>query len=308
MQLPQGWDKLTLIWLKRWSMDIQFFQTFLKVAKLGNMTQAAEQLNFTQPTITGQIRSLEQHFGVMLFERIGKKLYITDAGRELIVYAERILTAFNEGEKALSALPEKINLGVGTAIVNYILFPYLQAFQQQAPKCSVAIEMCHTSPMVIKGILENRFDLGFIQNEVTVDYLIGFEVFKEELVWIAHPKLMEKLNNSNNMSDYPLLVYKEGGLFRSLYENTLGRKRFEPTIEYNDSEAMKNAILQGLGCGALPMTMIKNLLKDGTLIEFTNIDRPAFTVWVVFHRDKMLSPAAMNLIKILQRGNSITMK
>jgi DNA-binding transcriptional LysR family regulator len=83
-------------------MDIQFFQTFLMVAKLGNMTQAAEKMNFTQPTITGQIRTLEQHFGVMLFDRVGKKLYITDAGRELIDYAEKLLSTYDEAQKALS--------------------------------------------------------------------------------------------------------------------------------------------------------------------------------------------------------------
>ena len=84
-------------------MDIQLFQTFLIVAKLGNMTQAAEQLNFSQPTITGQIRALEQDFGVMLFDRVGKKLFITDAGRELIDYAEKILTTYDVAQKALSA-------------------------------------------------------------------------------------------------------------------------------------------------------------------------------------------------------------
>ncbi|XER12157.1 HTH-type transcriptional activator CmpR [Sporomusa aerivorans] len=87
-------------------MDIQFFQTFLIVAKLGNMTQAAEMLNFTQPTITGQIRTLEQHFGVKLFDRVGKKLYITDAGKKLINYSERLLSVYNEAQEELSIHPE----------------------------------------------------------------------------------------------------------------------------------------------------------------------------------------------------------
>lgn len=283
-------------------MDIQFFQTFLLVAKLGNMTQAAEQLNFSQPTITGQIRTLEQHFGVMLFDRVGKKLYITDAGRELVAYAERLLAVYDEAHRALSAHPGNISLGIATTTVNYMLVPFLREFQQQAPKCSVAMEMCPNSAAVIKGIMENRFDLGFVQNEVTADCLVGFEVFREELVWVGHPRLAEKFGHSANILDYPLLIYKAGGLFRTLYEKTLGRRKIEPTIEYSDSEAMKNAILQGLGCGALPMIMIRPFLEDGSLIEFTNIPRPAFSVWVVFHRDKTLSRAAMNLIKILQGG------
>ena len=281
-------------------MDIQFFQTFLMVAKLGNMTQAAEQLNFTQPTVTGQIHALEQDFGVMLFDRVGKKLFITEAGRQLVDYAERLLTTYDEAQKALSAHPGNIKIGIGTTTVNYILTPYLQAFQQQMPECSVTMEMRPNAAAVAKGIAENRFDLGLIQKELSVDYLTGFEVFKEQLVWVVHPTLAEKFKDSADISDYPLLIYKSGGLFRKLYEQTLGRKKNEPAIAYNDAEAMKNSILQGLGCGALPLNLAKQLLEDGSLIEFANIPRAAFSIWVVYHKEKMLSRAAMKLIKILK--------
>jgi len=283
-------------------MDIQFLHTFLMVAKLGNMTQAAEQLNFTQPAITGQIRALEQDFGVMLFDRVGKKLFITDAGRELIDYAEKLLTIYDEAQKALSAHPGHIKIGIDTTTVNYFLAPYLQAFKEQVPQCSVTLEMCASAAVVPKGLAENRFDLGIIQKEMSLDYLTGFEVFKEQLVWVAHPGLAEKLNNSTDIRDYPLLEYKVGGLFRSLYEKVLGleRKKNGPSIVYNDSEAMKNSILQGLGCGALPLNMVKKLLADGSLVEFTNVPRPDFGVWVVHHREKKLSRAAMTLIRILK--------
>lgn len=82
-------------------MDIQLFRTFLSVAKLSNITKAAEQLNFTQPAITAQIRMLEEHYGITLFERIGKKLYITEAGRELTTQAQMLLTDFYEFNTAM---------------------------------------------------------------------------------------------------------------------------------------------------------------------------------------------------------------
>ena len=75
-------------------MDIQLFQTFCLVAKLNNITQAAEQLNFTQPAVTAQIRMLEERYGITLFERIGKKLYITEAGRAMLSNAETLLLAY----------------------------------------------------------------------------------------------------------------------------------------------------------------------------------------------------------------------
>lgn len=281
-------------------MDIQFFNTFLTVAKLGSMTQAAQRLNFTQPTITGQIRTLEQEFGVRLFERVGKKLYITDAGRKLLDYAEKLMALYDEAHEELRIQPEKVKLGLAAAMINYIMLPFLQEFQKRQPECSVSMEMCPNTAVVVKGLLENKFDLGFTQNEVSIESLTGFEVFKEELVWVVHQQAAKACQGSTNIADYPLLSYKKGGLFSTFYEKTLEKGRLKPVIEYSDSESMKNAILQGLGCGALPLMMIKPLLAEGTLIEFSSIDRSAFTIWVVYHRDKVLSPAAMNLLQIVQ--------
>ncbi|MDU4961598.1 MAG: LysR family transcriptional regulator [Sporomusaceae bacterium] len=280
-------------------MDIQFFHTFLMVAKLGNMTQAAEKLNFSQPTITGQIRVLEQHFGVRLFDRVGKKLFITDAGQELIAYAEKLLATYDDAYRALSTHPDSLNLGIGATAAAYILFPRLQQLQQMH-KCSVTMEMCHVTTAVVKGITENRFDLGFVQNGIPAECLNGFEVLKEQLVWVVQAKLAAQRGHSENILDYPLLGYKAGGSFRTLYENSFGSKPVDCVIEYNDSETMKNAILQGLGCGALPLIMIKPLLKAGVLLEFTAMPRPGFSVWVVFRRDKKLSRAAEYLLELFR--------
>lgn len=87
-------------------MDIQLLKTFCMVARLGNITQAAEQLNFTQPAVSAQIRTLEEHFGVPLFERIGKKLYITEAGRYLVEPAEKMLSLYSETSIILAVSPQ----------------------------------------------------------------------------------------------------------------------------------------------------------------------------------------------------------
>jgi DNA-binding transcriptional LysR family regulator len=286
-------------------VDIQFFRTFLVVVRLENMTQAAEQLNFTQPTITGQVRALEQHFGVMLFDRIGKKLYITEAGKALADYAEKILALHDEAQKAISVIPATIRLGIATTAVNYILAPYIQAFQKQEPHCSISMEMCPNSSVVVKGIMDNRFDFGFVQNEVTAEKLTGFEVFKDLLAWVVQPKLAAQYGGCGDAAEYPLLGYKRGGLFYELYEKALGRMKNAPVLEYSDSEAMKNAILQGLGVGALPMVMIGKHLDDKSLIELKQVPRQAFSVWAAFHKDKVLSRSAMQLIKILQKPAQI---
>lgn len=283
-------------------MDIQLMRTFLTVAKLSNMTQAAEQLNFTQPTITGQIRTLEQHFGVMLFERVGKKLYITAAGQKLIDYAEKIVTALNEAEEALSADLGSVNLGFASAMVNYFLLPVLKEYQDNGAPGPITVEMCANTMTVVKGIMENRFDLGFALHHADENCLIQFEIFKEQLVWVAHHKLLEKHNNSNNILDYPILAYKSGGLFSELCRKTMMGPKIASTIEYTDSEVLKKAVLDGLGVGALPLVMIKPLLDGGTLIEYAGMPRMDFSVWLVIHKDKILTRAAKEFLKILREN------
>lgn len=160
-------------------MDIQLFRTFLTVAKLGNMTQAAEIINFTQPTVTSQIRALEEHFGVMLFERVGKKLYITESGKQLIRYSETILSAYQEACETLNITTGNANLGASTAMVNYLLIPIFEEFQQEFCHNSVSIEMCANTAAVVRGVLENRFDLGFIHNAVAETQLVQSEIYQE---------------------------------------------------------------------------------------------------------------------------------
>jgi DNA-binding transcriptional LysR family regulator len=101
-------------------VDIQLFQTFLLVAKLSNIRQATEQLNFTQPAVTVQIRTLEDHYGVLLFERIGKKLYITEVGRELTIHAEKLLSAYYDIHTVMQRFSDfnsPIKVGASTSLI-----------------------------------------------------------------------------------------------------------------------------------------------------------------------------------------------
>ena len=174
-------------------MDIQLFKTFLLVAKLNNITQTAEQLNFTQPAVTAQIRMLEDLYGITLFERIGKKLYITDAGHALITQAEKLLAAYYDLETTMqnfSNFSSPIKLGASTTAASYILSPALLEFQHRRIAVSVIVDICPSFPAAVKGLLDNTFDIAIVHDKINNNQIIQFALSQEKLVCVVKRDLL----------------------------------------------------------------------------------------------------------------------
>ncbi|AIF53007.1 LysR family transcriptional regulator [Pelosinus sp. UFO1] len=286
-------------------MDLRLLQTFLSVAKLGNVTQAAEKLNFSQPTVTVQIRTLEEHFGVLLFERVGKKLYITEAGKRLIGYAEKLLLIHGEAQAVLQefSYDKTIKIGLGTAVAAHTLSPILQEFQVQVPNVAVHIEHCFNLPITVRGILDNSFDFALVHDKISDNQILQFNVAVERLVWIAHPLLIKKYGN--NIWQQPFIALKQGSIYRAKYDRVLRENGINPVLEYSDSEAIRQAVLNGLGVGVLPEVLVRNSLDDGTLIEFNNVPKLEIVFSVIFHREKTFTIAMRSLLAMIAEHANI---
>lgn len=282
-------------------MELRLLQTFLLVAKMENITQAAEQLNFSQPTVTAQIRTLEEHFGVLLFERVGKKLYITEAGQRLIGYAEKLLLIHGEAKAALQefSYDKVIKVGLGTAVAAHTLSPVLQAFQKQISNVSVSIEHCFDIPITVKGILDNSFDFAIIHDEVSNNRIAKFDIAVEPLMWVVKPSLIEKYGN--DVWEQPFIALRQGGIYRKKYDSLLKENGVRPVLEYSDSEAIRQAVLNGLGVGVLPEVLVKNDLADGTMIAFHNAPKLTINFSVIFHREKTFTLALRTLLEMLAK-------
>lgn len=288
-------------------MDIQLFRTFLLVAKLENITQAAEQLNFTQPAVTAQIRMLEETYGVTLFERIGKKLYITDAGRELITQAERVMTAFCNLNGAMQRFSEfhlPIKLGASTTAASYFLSPALLEFQNRGGTGSVIVDMYPNLPTTIRGLLDNTFDIAIVHNQINHNQIIQFDLTHEKLVWVVNRDLYTKNHDSQNICLYPFVNFRPGCVYRSLFEEALNEKGIQASIEYSDAEAIKRAVLDGIGASILPYVLVEAFVRDGTLVELTQAPQLSFVMSVAFHKNKVVTPDMKTLLRIFaEHGN-----
>ncbi|MEN6567291.1 MAG: LysR family transcriptional regulator [Veillonellales bacterium] len=289
-------------------MDIQLFQTFLLVAKLNNITQAAEQLNFTQPAVTAQIRTLEEHYGVLLFERIGRKLYITEAGRELVVQAEKLLTAYgdvNTVMQSFSELNTPIRVGASTTAASYILSPVLLDFQNRGIVGSVLVDICTNLSITIEGLMDNTFDIAIAHNKINSSQIIQFELYKEKLIGVASRDLAAANNNSRDISQYPFINFRPGCVYRTKVEEAVQEKDVHSFIEYSDAEAIKQAVLDGVGASILPFVLVEPFLANGTLIELTSAPQLTFVMSLAFRKSKVLTPAMRSLLFIFTEHANI---
>lgn len=289
-------------------MDIQLFKTFLLVAKLNNITQAAEQLNFTQPAVTAQIRTLEEHYGVLLFERIGKKLYITEAGRKLTIETDKLLTAYHDMNIAMQRFSDfnsPIKIGASTTAASYILSPVLLDFQNRGIVGSVSVDICTNLPITVKGLMENTFDITIVHNKIHSSQIIQFDLSNEKLVWVAKRELVVANNNCQDISHYSFINFHPGCVYRDKFEKVVKEKDVHSIVEYSDAEAIKRAVLDGVGVSILPYVLVEPYLANGTLVEFTSAPQLTFVMSVAFHKSKVLTPAMRALLLIFAEHANI---
>ncbi len=288
-------------------MDIRLLKTFCVVAKLENITQAAELLNFTQPTVSAQIRTLEEHFGVQLFERIGKKLYTTDAGKSLIDPSEKILKIYSETVTKIKYFSEVqyTRIGISSSYINYLLSPALLQMQTNNTTGKINVEICLNSSCVLDGVNNNKYDIGIVHDFISEKCLNTVIINSEELVWVGHESLI-KNEECPRIDDYPVINFRKGCTFRILCDKLLQKRGLNSTFEYSDFDAVKNVMTEGLGIALLPRIVVENLIKEKDKFyifkELSNLQIPLYTIT---RKDKYLSNTAHTLLRLLQE-NKVT--
>lgn len=282
-------------------MDIQLLKTFCAVARRENITQAAEWLNFTQPTVSAQIRTLEEHVGVRLFERIGKKLYITEAGKYFVEPAEKILAIYGEAMEHLSSLSENLatRIGISTSYINYILSPALRQLQSAGATGTISVEICLNSKSVLKGLNNNIYDMGIVHDFIEEKYLNTVAIRSEDLVWCGHKRILKE-SACPHIADYPIINFRQGCTFRILCDQLLKKNGVQATFEYSDFGAVKTAVSEGLGIALLPRSVAEDLTHEKDVVLFAEPTNLKITLFAITRQDKCLLPPAQTVLNLLQ--------
>ena len=276
---------------------IHQLQIFLKVIQTQSITKAAEALFMTQPAVSIQLKNLQDQFDIPLTEVIGRQLYITDFGREISVIAERVineLDSINYKTQAYQGIMTG-RLSISAASTGKYVIPYfLSGFLEQHSGIDLVLDVTNKSK-VIESLKKNETDFALVS--VVPDKLS----IEEEI--LVENKLFLVSNEAVRDESKPHIYREEGSATRLAMENYFekyqGKQR--KRLELTSNEAVKQAVIAGLGNSIMPLIGLKNELINNQVYILESPGLPLKTQWrLIWLKGKKLSPIGQAFLDFLR--------
>ena len=283
-------------------MTLRNMEIYLAVADCLSMSEAAKRLSISQPSVSGTVSEIEEQYGVRLFERLGRKLYITAAGERLQEYCRRILSLFSAMEEDMNQIDERIPLRLGaTVTTGTCVMPVLiRQFQEQYSGCAHKVSV-RSAEQIRQMLLCGDLDAAVVEYLPSCQEFCCIPVANDHLVLVAaaqnNPFAGQSSISRQQLSEVPFILQEEGSGTRALIDDNLGGLTLQAQWLCNSDEAVLHAVEQGLGCALLSRFMVEKGLQDGTLVEIT-VDDVTFgrTISLVWHKGKYLGDSLKQLI------------
>jgi len=289
-------------------MYLRNLESFLTVARLLSFGEAARTLNYSQSTISEQIHSLEEYLGARLFERMGRKIFLTEQGKQLLPVAERLVRETKDIKNLFSdnsIVAGVITIGAAESLCVFWLPPLLKEFRASYPKVQINLKVgnCVDFPYWLQ---QNMIDVAFgLNDESEQQQLRQIELFRGETVFIVAPDHdlagISVLNIGHLTGQTVLLPEGFCGYpmdLKDLIEEN--RIKANTIMEFGSLESIKQCVKNGLGISLLPRISVEDELQRGELIrlEWDGPDIP-IQAQMLFHRDKWLSPPLAALEQLI---------
>ena len=253
-------------------MNIQVYQSFLTVVQCRSFTQAARFLNFTQPTISNHITALEEEYGVTLFARDGKNVYLTQAGKNFVPMAQQILEDYQKSRDNMRQFQKKnysLKIGVSTQGINFYLLPVLLRLKQKFPELEIEVNRCMTVESTIDDAFSKKlYDFAFVHIDVQPLYTKRVQLWNQPMVWVAARGLYESRGCDNDIYNYPFVGYPACEVYYKHLQSKVDFSRLKHFLTFSDSESVLMAVQQNLGIALTPRVKVEKELTNGSLVEF----------------------------------------
>ncbi|NUK02170.1 LysR family transcriptional regulator [Streptomyces lunaelactis] len=255
-------------------MELRLLVTFEKVATVLSFTQAAAELKYAQSSVTSQIRALEASLGTELFDRLGSRIRLTEAGERLLPYARRIIDLSAEARTAVNGVDEPngtINIGTMESLTSYRLPALLEFFHHRYPLVKLSLRPT-LGDETRQALRQGVYDIGFLMERETVHTGLETEVLTAEpLVLVCaptHALAGEAKLTTVDLSEVQLVGTEPGCPYRDLFERELRESTGTPPpfMEFGTIEATKRGVAGGLGVALLPRMAVRQELATGVLV------------------------------------------
>lgn len=289
-------------------MEIRQLKTFMSIVKLGNFSQAAHFLGYTQSTVTTHIQLLEKEFNTLLFERFGHQLMLTTDGEKLYEYAESIIRLAEDAKNELEhfATPRgPLIIGMPESLCVYYLTDLLEEYAALYPDVELKLKFGISSDF--RNLLrKNMMDLAFILEENSKETdLVSKILWPEPIAMVVSPEHELAKANKVALKDLhgqTLLFVESGSTYRSQLEAALTKAAVNPRtiLEICHIETIKKFVRANLGLTVLPKVAVQEELANGTLVA---LQCPGVTfktnTYLVYHKDKWLSHGIQAFFKLV---------
>ncbi|CAM4522067.1 MAG: LysR substrate-binding domain-containing protein [Paenibacillus macerans] len=281
-------------------MELKQLEYFMAVCQELHFTRAAEKLGIAQPSLSQQIRLLEHEIGTPLFDRVGKRTLITEAGKTLLHHCYNIFHELSQARAAISEL-QSLNRGtlkIGTllTVVNYLLPPTVIGFHRKYPNIELSVLGLRTGD-IFEGLLKNELDLGIVYLPMEHEELEKIPLYKENLALAApadHPVAKEPFVTLDILKETPSVLLPSSYFLRQLINEQCRALDIKPqqVLEMTTMESIINMVVQGVGVTILPKGYLDYI--DNQQIRTIPIKSPMLTteIGLVYRKNKYLCAAS----------------
>ncbi|MBQ2755728.1 MAG: LysR family transcriptional regulator [Oscillospiraceae bacterium] len=295
-------------------MTIRHLRIFVSVCRHESITLAANELYMSQPAVSLAIKELEENYGIKLFDRLMRKIKITEDGKRMLEYATHIIALFDEMERAVTNPDAAGELRIGSSLtIGACLIPgYIGQLAEKAPAITPRI-VIDNSDNIVNGVLSGQLDIGLIEGTVDDPSLVVKNFMDDRIVAICgstHPFAERTAVSLDEFLSQPLFLREHGSGTREIFQSavTLLGKTLVPTCESISTTAIIRAVEAGSGVSVLPERLVEGYVQAGTVkkLELSDIsysgEHPlSRSFHLIYHKNKYISPSLELFIATVQQ-------
>lgn len=271
-------------------MTIRHLKVFITVCKHGSMTKAAEELFIAQPAVSNTISEIEKNYNVVLFDRINKRLHLTEEGKNLYIKAQEVISSFEEFEEQAQNSSLKPILKIGSSLtIGKQQMPRLIRSIKENFNVDIQISVNQTS-IIEDKILNGLLDFGFIQGRPSNHSIASRLIDTNTLIAACGRNYeMPETVTLKELCQYDLLLREDESVSREFLDHIFALENLSvtPVMESISNQALISAAVQNLGVTVLPEALLRRRLENGTLRKITVSDYE-FTrnSYIIYHKNK----------------------
>ncbi|WP_026891510.1 LysR family transcriptional regulator [Lacrimispora aerotolerans] len=289
-------------------MDFKYLYTFKTIVEEGSFIKAAAKLNYTQSTITFQMGQMEQELSTKLFEKIGRRMMLTKAGKQLVPYVNDVLTSVNKMryfENDLAECQGDLQIGIAETQLCYKMPPILKEFHQQAPNARLFLRSMNCYD-IRDELINGTLDIGVFYENVSGygSNLITIPMGTFPIILVASPETKKRFPDfitPDQQIPISFIINEPNSIFRQLFERYIREKSIllDHTIELWSIPTIKNLVKSSVGISFLPKFSVQEELDRGELVEIpTDLSNVQVTAVCGYHKNKWISPLMQAFIDL----------